>query len=61
MTHENTPEVTVTPYDLGMVEIIDEQGNPTGQYRTRTDSDGEATYEGTPFTVTEDSADHRIN
>jgi hypothetical protein len=63
MTHENTIPADINiPVDL--VEILDEAGNPTGQYRIApvdgaTYSDGETPYEGT--TVTEDTPDHVVH
>lgn len=57
MTNANT-EITTLPTDLGMVEILDAEGNPTGQYLTAP-GDGETAP--AEATFVEDSADHTIN
>ena len=54
----NTPEVeNVSPESMGLVEVLDADGNPTGQYKPA--SEGEAAQPETTF-VAEDHADHVI-
>lgn len=52
-------EITEVPFDttptLDLVEILDEQGNPTGQYRPR-----ETAPEGTTIVSAEDG-EHVVN
>jgi hypothetical protein len=54
----NTTEVeNVSPESMGLVEVLDANGNPTGQYKPA--REGEAAPEETTF-VAEDHADHVI-
>jgi hypothetical protein len=51
-------EVTITPdvpFDLDMVEILDEQGNPTGQYRPR-----DVTSTATTIYTTAEDGEHEV-
>ncbi len=53
--NEITNETTTTPEHLGMVEILDANGNPTGEYRPA--GEGE-TPQAEAQIVAEDHADH---
>jgi hypothetical protein len=54
--NEITNTDTEVPFNLDMVEILDADGNPTGQYKAR---DGEAASAKTTFITTEDG-DHEV-
>jgi len=43
---------------LGLVEILDENGNPTGEYKPR---EGEAASEEATVFVAEDAASHEVH
>lgn len=50
-------EAANVPFEVdNLVEILDAEGNPTGQYKAR---DGEAAREGTTFVTAEDG-DHEV-
>lgn len=59
---DDTTQTTVNPADVSplvdLVEVLDEAGNPTGQYRPRTSEDAPA--EATIFTTAEDG-EHVVN